>query len=391
VLHLRGHRLRIFSAVGFIAACLPSTGKGDSWTPTATTGAPAGRVSQVSVWTGSKVIVWGGTANLHNGTDFSNTGGMYDPIANSWVPTTTTGVPTQRDACFFVWTGTEMIVWGGEGYNGKGTKFVLLNTGGQFDPAAGMNGRWTATATTGAPSPRRSDYLQNPSPPAVWTGSRMIVWGGDAFGTLLGDGGQYDPVSNTWTAVSSNGAPSPRFRHSAAWTGSKMIIWGGEDNNGASNDGALYDPVAGEWTPMSTVGAPSPRSGHSTVFTGSDMIVFGGYDGANYLDDGGQYNPVQDTWTPFSSASAPSARTGHTAVWTGTEMIVWGGYDGVNALDTGGLYNPVSDTWAATTTIDSPTPRYYHTAVFTGTEMVIWGGRTPAGGPFLNTGGIYTP
>jgi hypothetical protein len=392
VLHLRHHRLRFVFAVASVVICLPPAGKADSWTATTTTGAPAGRVSHVSVWTGSKVIVWGGFANLHTG--FTNTGGMYDPIASSWVPTTTTGAPTNRDACFFVWTGTKMIVWGGEGYNGKGTKWVLLNTGGQFDPAAGTNGSWTATATTGAPSPRRADFLEHPSQPGVWTGSRMIVWGGEAFGTSLGDGGQYDPVSNTWTAISTSGAPSPRAANSAVWTGSKMIIWGGTDDLGPFfDDGALYDPPTNTWTPMSTVGAPSPRYAHSTIFTGSEMIVFGGYDGTNYLDDGGRYDPAQGTWARVSTTAAPSGRAGHTAVWTGTEMIVWGGYDGVNALDTGGLYNPTSDTWAATSTIESPSPRLYHTAVFTGTEMVIWGGATapPDSAPYLNTGGIYTP
>ena len=62
-----------------------------------------------------------------------------------------------------VWTGSEMIVWGGL------TTAAALNTGGRYDPATDS---WTATSTTNAPEAR---YYHT----AVWTGTGMIVWGGD--------------------------------------------------------------------------------------------------------------------------------------------------------------------------------------------------------------------
>jgi hypothetical protein len=38
-----------------------------------------------------------------------------------------------------------------------------------------------------------------------------------------------------------SGAPSPRDDHTAVWTGTKMIIWGGGDNFGSlGNGGALH-------------------------------------------------------------------------------------------------------------------------------------------------------
>ena len=53
------------------------------------------------------MIVWGGQ-NL----GYSNTGGRYNPTSNSW---TTTPAKRQLARRYHaaVWTGSEMIVWGG--------------------------------------------------------------------------------------------------------------------------------------------------------------------------------------------------------------------------------------------------------------------------------------
>jgi N-acetylneuraminic acid mutarotase len=55
----------------------------------------------------------------------------------------------------------------------------------------------------------------------------MIVWGGD--GTILhpNDGGRYNPAINSWTAVTTSGAPTGRTYQTAVWTGSDMLVWGG--------------------------------------------------------------------------------------------------------------------------------------------------------------------
>src|SRR5213593_3499815 len=81
----------------------------DTWTATSTTSAPAGRASHTAVWTGSEMIVWGGT----DGSSFLNTGGRYNPSTDSWTATSTTGAPAGRANHTAVWTGSEMIVWGG--------------------------------------------------------------------------------------------------------------------------------------------------------------------------------------------------------------------------------------------------------------------------------------
>src|SRR2546429_402838 len=86
----------------------------------------------------------------------------------------------------------------------------------------------------------------------------MIVWGGWAF-AFYNTGGKYNPVTDSWTATSTADAPNARFRHTAVWTGSKMIVWGGGDDSVALNPGARYDPGTNSWTATSTADTPVAR------------------------------------------------------------------------------------------------------------------------------------
>jgi N-acetylneuraminic acid mutarotase len=334
-------------------------------------GVPPGRKDHTAVWTGTKMIVWGGW-NIDSGTPSSvNSGGIYDPATDTWTATSLTNAPAARARHMAVSTGTKMIVWGGGD-----------STGGVYDPATDT---WVATSLKGAPTGRGWTT-------AVWTGSKMIVWGG-LGGTpagYLNSGGIYDPAKNTWTATSTVGAPTARGYHTAVWTGSKMIIWTGIDSTGFVNSGGMYDPATDTWTPMSLTNAPAARIYTAAVWTGTKMIVWGGYDGGLESDTGGIYDPATDMWMATSTTEAPTARQRHTAVWTGSRMIIWGGVGGGGYSDPGGIYDPTTDTWTATSLANAPTARHSHTAVWTGSKMIVWGGFGPSLDDFLNTGGVYS-
>ena len=68
----------------------------------------------------------------------------------------------------------------------------------------------------------------------------MIVWGGDAL-TLSKTGGRYNPSTDSWMATSTTSAPDNRDYHTAVWTGSEMIVWGGD------NDGPVYFNTGGRY------------------------------------------------------------------------------------------------------------------------------------------------
>lgn len=307
-----------------------------NWMISSASGAPGGRSGHTVIWTGNDMIVWGGTVN----GSLNGAGGDYQPATATWSTLPTVNSPAARTGHTAVWTGSQMVVWGGATV----AKLGGDSTGGVYNEA---NQAWQAMATASAPDGRKQHT-------AVWTGSQMIVWGGlNPLGTL-GDGGLYTPPSNSvdlgsWTALPASSVVGVRANHTAVWTGSKMIVWGGSDAQGNSlGTGAAYDPVSGAWSPISSINAPSPRSNHTAVWSGTVMIVFGGLNGqlsTPYLNDGGVYDPAADSWTALPASGAPDPRANHAAVWTGSEMLVFSGMGMSGDVLTAGAFNPATNAW----------------------------------------------
>jgi len=345
---------------------VPPTCLDDRWTPTSTVNAPTGRVEHSAVWTGTEMIIWGGyDTSLFK--DPVNTGAKYNPTTDTWTAINSMNAPTPRADHSAVWTGTEMIVWGGTS-NG-----AYLSDGARYNPSTDT---WTPISIVNAPDQRSVHF-------ACWDGSEMIVWGGHNNITgILNTGGKYNPRTDTWTAISTTNAPPPRTSYySAVWTGSEMIV-----KISGGSLGGRYDPSTDTWTATSTTNAPTAYS-PSAVWTGSEMIVWGG-SSANVINTGGRYNPSTDSWTATGTTNAPAPRGGHFAVWTGSEMIIWGG-GGSNGTSyfNGGRYRPTTDSWVATCDQNAPVGK--GTAIWTGSEMIVWGGRG-TDGMILNTGGRYS-
>ncbi len=117
----------------------------DYWYNTTSIGpdVPAARSGHVAVWTGDSMIVWGGTSA---GFPVNTGGQLRDGV---WTPTSTVDAPSPRTATTAIWTGTSMVIWGGE--PAPPPMYARINTGGRYDPLADS---WSPTALIGAPGPR---------------------------------------------------------------------------------------------------------------------------------------------------------------------------------------------------------------------------------------------
>ncbi|HEU0030470.1 MAG TPA: hypothetical protein VFQ53_07555 [Kofleriaceae bacterium] len=275
--------------------------------------APAGRFGHTAVWTGDAMIVWGGAGSS---TGSFGDGARYDAATGVWTAISDQGAPSPRRDHSAVWTGSEMIVFGGAPIT-QGTPF---GDGAIYRPATDS---WRPLPTTGAPSPRFAhSAVWTGKEMIVWGG-------GTASTSSLADGAAYNPATETWRTLAAANAPSPRRDHVAVWTGTEMIVWGGSTiyaGGSVFGDAAAYDPVLDRWTPSATTNAPSPRFQHAAVWTGSELLLWGGaVSSTGTLGDGARLGLGTASWDALPTTNQPSPRRDFTAVWTGREMLLWGG------------------------------------------------------------------
>ncbi len=313
--------------------------------------APSARRSTSGVWTGDHFVVWGG--NTGNGGAVLASGGRYEPLSDTWRPTAMAGAPAGRHTFSMVWTGSEVLVWGG---SIQEWPYHLTNTGGRYDP---VTDSWNPMSLLGAPTPRVGQS-------AVWTGRHLLVWGGWDGTQPVHSGGKYDPVADTWETIDSSGPLATDGK--GVWTGSELLVWGYESTSDRSVIGA-YNPESNRWSVTAT---ETPRRyGPSFVWTGESLVVWGGWIPGVVLQTGFVYDPSSGTTTPTPIEGAPQARASHIDAWTGQELLVWGGFDPAVATwhDGGRLTLATGDTTPPTISASAtPLPNF---AGWNNTDVVV--------------------
>jgi hypothetical protein len=260
-----GHELFVWGG-GFHHAFDPGTGR---WRYLAgIDGAPQGGGFAL-VWTGHLVLGWGGGCCGGN----LDTGAAYDPVADRW--TVLPASPLSARYTSGAWTGTELVIAGGSEADGR-----IFADAAAYNPATH---RWRRLASM--PTPRAGATL-------TWAGDRLVVAGGYSaipVGRHLVRGlAVYTPADGTWRVVS---GPEPgRTGHGAVWTGRRLLVWGG----GTPGDpmmvpaahGLAWTPATGRWTALPL----SPLRGRGdpvVAWTGRQLLVWGGA-GAS---DGARFTP----------------------------------------------------------------------------------------------------
>lgn len=151
----------------------PATG---AWSPMAAPPASLEpRDNFAAAWTGAQLLVWGGYGRSDTCTPcFYGDGAAYDLQSDSWTPMAP--APLQgRGAHRSVWTGRDLLVWGGFDSEVK-------RDGALYNPS---DDAWTRLSLS--PLPGRQHQAM------VWTGSQLIVWGGAGAGGALADGAVLTP------------------------------------------------------------------------------------------------------------------------------------------------------------------------------------------------------
>jgi hypothetical protein len=185
----------------------------------------------VQVWTGSELIVWGGGAPRGPGP---RAGAAYDPDTNSW--RRIADAPIGLNLASGVWTGDRMLVFGSL-LDGRNYATTRTSIGAAYDPAT--NG-WRTL-----PPSRLSPQATS----AVLAGKRMLAWDYEQRSQ------EYDPESDHWGELKPVGLVfSECYPQSAALPGYVL---------GVCRQATLYDIATGTWQRIGD-GPLMDRIGHGS-------------------------------------------------------------------------------------------------------------------------------
>jgi hypothetical protein len=400
--------LSLAAASGLIAlsgiGCTPSSTSQVSASPNGATGPTRGAAGAVShghwevlppapvrmraevseVWTGRELLVWGGL--LYNSpSEMFGDGAAYNPATHQWRPLPASPL-APRFGATGVWTGSEFVIWGGVGKLQN-----ALADGAAYDPVAN---RWRQIGT--APISGRGRAY------GVWTGRRILVWGGEPATktpTLSGyvDGALYDPTTDTWQPIGSAPMPPnhPQVLSTAVWTGRLLYVWKAWERQDPTSsgvaisdgtDGAVYDTASGSWSPLVPAGN-QPRTFAGGVWTGSRILVretafFGPFRPFHFH----AYEPAVNSWTDVSAG--PLDISGDLAVtWVGNGLVVENtgtsatGPSG-EAIGPGdaGEYFPTDNRWIKVSSAPQGGPGGAP-GLWTGQFILYWGAKYSVGQP----------
>ncbi|MDI1445610.1 kelch repeat-containing protein [Polyangium sp. 6x1] len=299
--------------------------KTDTWTTLSVTDAPEPRVDAVAVWTGERVLVWGG--GPANGSTALNTGKLYDPATDTWSSVAIAPIGRRAPVAFFA--GNRVLIWAGSSGGSP------IAGGALYDPA--MN-KWSSMSTANAPNARTNTAWVWTSTEMLLFGGRPLGSG------VTSEGFGYDPAMNKWRSLSTQNAPAARYDAFTVWMNGTMLVYGGRDLGGAAfDDAAIYDPMNDVWSAKTSNGRRSAPLGRTGVagYVGTHAVLAGGLDNAQKLtNDGTTYDVMNASWTAIDPWPSMTDHEYGVAVWTGEEIILWSGLDNGTLISAGERYRP---------------------------------------------------
>ena len=299
--------------------------KTNTWTQVTTTDAPEARVDAVAVWTGARVLVWGG--GPANSTTALNTGKFYDPVTDTWSPIAI--APIGRRAPVSFYTGSRVIIWGGTSGGSP------IAGGALYDPSMD---KWGPMSTASAPNARTNTGWVWTGKEMLLFGGRPLGSGATS------EGFGYDPAMNKWRTLSTLLAPTARYDAFTVWMNGTMLVYGGRDvSGGAFDDASFYDPMLDVWSSTTSNvkrSAPLGRTGVSGYLPGRVVLAGGLTTGQMPAVDGHTYDPATAGWNAIDPWTTMFDHEYGVAVWTGQEIILWSGLDNGSLISAGERYRP---------------------------------------------------
>jgi hypothetical protein len=332
-----------------------------------------GRLAPAAVWTGTEMIVWGGYARSEDVGQASQ-GAAYNPATRAW-RTIASSPPGVQGGAAVVWTGDEMVVWASNSPDGPVGAAV-------YDSATDSWRRLPA-----GPLGKREGYS------SVWTGKELIVVGGSLGDTLAKPvAAALDPRTDSWRLLPALNRvtglmPSPGL----VWDGREAFVMGSvcaEYRSSCSPTLLAYDPATDALRKIDLAKAPiAPQQQLKLIGVNGTDLVFATEALAKMRIFIVRYDLATGSWSrkgAFAPFPVPIGAYTQKA-WLGDRYVAADGSSGLQ------IYDLETDTWQTITPGPSPlNSREGSAIVWTGTELIAWSGTvyerfnpTPADGASL--------
>ena len=310
----------------------------DSATGEATPAAPSGfewRAAHTIVWTGRQVLIIAGSNNrsswdLWRTYEPSPAWLTYDPAADTWGELIVGPQPSEVELnSDGVWTGSE-VLFAHESISGLA-----------LDPEQGT---WR-TLAAGPLSPRQEpSRVWTGRELVVWGGCNHVLaeCSGSTSQERFRDGAVYKPSSDTWRTM----APSPLPEGAvtaAVWTGAEVFYYTADVDTGVTG-AASYNPALDQWT-LLTAPPFDPRYDLELAWSSvSDLVLaWGGWrpdpgksdyvvGGMGFASDGAAYDLSTKTWLRLPDAPNRTGRDRHSMAAIGSTFYIDGGYPATGPL-----------------------------------------------------------
>jgi hypothetical protein len=260
------------------------------------------------VWTGGELVVWGGELDVANmgipgQNAIYNDGAAYDPIARRWRTMSESPLPGDSDP--------------GGGIGGGGVARAVWTGSEVLVVQAGRAAAW---------NPETDRWREVASPPG--DGTLGLVAAGDVVIQLdRGAVWAWHPRDNEWSRL-----PDPPVELSqgiVVWTGEEVVILGVSPTVGAA-----YDPNREEWRELPST---SHTRAAAAVWTGEEVLVVD-FDNTR---SAAVYDPAQDEWHELPDVPLPLREGIPSAHIVGETPVVWSPEGAVMLVDGG--WQPLPD------------------------------------------------
>ncbi len=243
--------------------------------------------------------------------------------------------------------------------------------------AADDSGSWTKASSEGF------------APRAWFTtsvfGGKIYAIGGFGDSDLIASVDVFDPSSNKWTTLKTNGTFTPRGSLASCVFKDKIYVFGGaigpEKPSNMSNALEVFDPRTNSWSTPKTTGTFTPRNNLCACLVGGKIYTLGGYNAQSPgdMDVVEVFDPATNTWSTPKTSGTFTPHGAFTACVVHDKIYAIGGFNdhgerGHRVLSAVEVFDPATNSWSIPTVSGTFTARLLHSAGVIADKIYVAGG-----------------